>query len=318
MFVNPARGLAMACMAAVMLNPAPASAGCFDWLFGCCGHHHSTYSTYRPLFGGCGHACNHSATTAACNPCATQSCRMVQQTAYRAECVNVPVTTYQPVTTCDPCTGCPVTCMRPVTAMVRQVRYTPYTTCRQVCTPVCPTPCAPAHHVPVASNFHSPVTPAPSCCDATSHANPNGGHSNHSAPSTYTSPPGYSVPPTYSSPGTSGPTLQSSPSDATMPPMLNGSAGASRSVDRNSIPVLDTRPQATPYRRPNGPGYNPRGLFLEQQDRTTRLPQRAATGTSPLETAQVRSSMVPTTVPALYARPANTTIDDSGWRSARP
>src|SRR5262245_35606650 len=52
----------------------------------------------------------------------------VPQTAYRAEVVNMPVTTYRPVCSCDPCTGCPTTVMMPATSIVQTTRMVPYTT----------------------------------------------------------------------------------------------------------------------------------------------------------------------------------------------
>ncbi len=145
-----------------LATPQPSYA-IFDWLFG----HHSnpcdpcaapTTTYYRPLFSrplfprlGLFRRTAFYAPVAAtsCSPCAVQ---YVQQTSYRAEVVQVPVTSYQPVVTTDPCTGCATTVMRPVVTYVQQVRYRPVITYR-----------------PVVANACCPTTTyyAPACCPTT-------------------------------------------------------------------------------------------------------------------------------------------------------
>jgi len=94
-----------------------------------------------------------------CSPCGVQ---YVQQTSYRAEVVQVPVTTYQPVVTSDPCTGCAVTTMRPVVTYVQQVRYRPVITYRPVvsASACCPTT---TYYAPACC----PTTTSADCCTGT-------------------------------------------------------------------------------------------------------------------------------------------------------
>ncbi len=135
-------------------------------------HHHSNpcdpcaatapTTAYRPLFGlfrrplfprlGLFRRTTYyvPVATGGCSPCGVQ---YVQQTSYRAEVVQVPVTTYQPVVTSDPCTGCAVTTMRPVVTYVQQVRYRPVITYRPV---VSASACCPT------TTFY-----APACCGTT-------------------------------------------------------------------------------------------------------------------------------------------------------
>ncbi len=134
-------------LALQLATPQPSYA-ILDWLFGhhanpCdpCAAPATTY--YRPLFSrplfprlGLFRRTAYYApvATTSCSPCAVQ---YVQQTSYRAEVVQVPMTTYQPVVTTDPCTGCATTVMRPVVTYVQQVRYRPVITYRPVLGSLC-------------------------------------------------------------------------------------------------------------------------------------------------------------------------------------
>jgi len=85
----------------------------------------------------CAPACDSCQT--AYRPVVRQSCRLEPQTCYRTVYTQQAVTVSRPVTTVDPCTGCPVTVMRPSTVVQQVAQRVPYTTYRQVCSPVCET-----------------------------------------------------------------------------------------------------------------------------------------------------------------------------------
>ena len=112
MISRMARGLTLCCgmVAALVAAPSESHALCglFDCLFGGCRTNRLLRAGLQPLRD---HACALAA------PCATTVCNYQPQTCFRAECVNVPVTTFRPVTSCDPCTGCPTTAMVPTTTL---------------------------------------------------------------------------------------------------------------------------------------------------------------------------------------------------------
>ena len=157
MISRMARGLTLCCGMVAALVAAPSESHALCGLFDC-------------LFGGCrADACDGSAlrrrpaapaARRLCSPCTTTVCNYQPQTCFRAECVNVPVTTFRPVTSCDPCTGCPTTAMVPTTTFVRQVRYAPFTTFR----PVCNTVAAPVMAAPAVVAPAAVAAPASGCC----------------------------------------------------------------------------------------------------------------------------------------------------------
>lgn len=109
---RPLRVGAVTLAVAGLLVPADAQAffGCFQ----------KRQDAAAALYGG-----------TVCTPAGQQLvCNYVPQTCYRAEAVQVPVTTYRPVASCDPCTGCQTVCMKPQTCYQQQVKYTPFTTYR--------------------------------------------------------------------------------------------------------------------------------------------------------------------------------------------
>ncbi len=278
MISRMARGLTLCCgvVAALLATGSESHALCglFDGLFGCCGR-----TTYRPLFGGspCGTTACSPCATSACSPCTRTVCNYMPQTCYRAECVSVPVTSYRCVQTCDPCTGCPTTAMQPVTSFMRQVRYVPYTSYRQVCQTVAAAPMA--MHAPAIA---APVMAAPAsgCC----------------TPSTYAAPTtSYSIPAT---PGA----MITTPAVPTTPMM-----------PATQQPVISTPapPMAVPDAHLHGsPSSNPSGSWTyDPAARTTRLPSVI----KPRPVDEDNSRLV---VPAVYASPAKS-LDDSGWCAAR-
>jgi hypothetical protein len=264
---------------AIVAAPTESHALCglFDCLFGGC------RTTYRPVT-----ACSPCATPCA-TPCAPATvCNYMPQTCYRTECVNVPVTTYRCESACDPCTGCPTTVMRPVTSFVRQVRYVPYTTYRQVCNTVAapvvaaPAMVAPAAVAPATSLY--PAAPSGSCCTPTSAAM----NSTYGAPAA-----------TYPAPAMpSAPMIQSAPAiPATPAPTLNGAPVIT------PLPRTDLR--AIPDNNFNGSSSG--NWTYDPDSRTTRH-------VAPRPTDEEKSGLV---VPAVYSSPAASRADDSGWRAAR-
>lgn len=293
MISRMARGLTLCCgmAAALVANPSESHALCglFDCLFGGC---RTTY------YGGssCGYspcattACSPCATTAcspcgsSCSPCNTTVCNYMPQTCYRAECVNVPVTTYRCVSSCDPCTGCPTTAMVPTTSFVRQVRYAPYTTYRPVCSTVAaPVLAAPAV-APAASLYPAHAAPAGGCCTPAS--------ATLSAP-TYAAPTT-----TYAVPGTPGTVIQSGPATIPATPMPS----------LNNNPTITPLPRPIPDAQINGSNGQSSGTWTYDPDsRTTRRDV-------PRPRDEEQSGLV---VPAVYSAPAVKSLDDSGWRAAR-
>jgi hypothetical protein len=170
--------------------------------------------------------------------------------------------------------------------MVRQVRYVPYTTYRQVCT---------TNYAPVTSHFPTTIqanaAPAANCCTP---ATPFG------APAT-----------TFSTPTV----IQGAPAVQGMP--------AIPATPTPALPAVPVTPQAyesksttQPYQDlkivPQNNGgtsghHDAHPLLRDPHSRTTSLP-RSTQGSA--------ESLV---VPALYTRPAAEVepIDDGGWRAAR-
>jgi hypothetical protein len=261
---------------ALVASPSESYALCglFDCLFGGC----RTNACYSPCATT---ACSPCATSA-CSPCSTTVCNYQPQTCFRAECVNVPVTTFRCVTSCDPCTGCPTTAMVPTTTFVRQVRYAPFTTFRPVCNTVAAPVVAPA--VVPATSLHpvAPIAPAAGCCTPAS--------ATISAPTT-----------TYAGPATPGPVIQTAPATtipATPMPSLNNGTPVI-----TPLPRTDLRPM--PDAHLNGSGSS--GTWTYDPDsRTTRNAPR------PID--EEKAGLV---VPAVYSTPVAKNLDDSGWRAAR-
>ncbi len=122
MIVQTLRGLAIfSAVGATLFVSPPESKAIFHWFR----NRSRPQAVYQPVVAA-----------PVCDPCAPQAVQYVPQTAYRARCVNVPVTTMQPVVSTDPCTGCPVTTYRPMTVYRRQVQLVPYTTYRIVRSPI--------------------------------------------------------------------------------------------------------------------------------------------------------------------------------------
>lgn len=279
-------------------NPSESHALCglFDCLFGGCRTPTTTY--FAPSCSPCGTtACSPCATTAcspcatgacgtsACSPCSSTVCNYMPQTCFRAQCVNVPVTTFRCVSACDPCTGCPTTVMRPTTTFVRQVRYVPFTTFRPVCnTVMSPVATVPAVVTPTVV-APAPMAPSSSCCSAAS-ATISGPTIATPAPAT-----------TYAVPGPGpAPVIQSTPAIPVTPaPSLN-------STPIQPLPRTDLKP--VPDNSINGSSSGSSWTY-DPDSRTTR--------SLPRPRDEEKSDLV---VPAVYSAPAKS-LDDGGWRAAR-
>lgn len=298
-------------------NPSESHALCglFDCLFGGCRTPTTTF--FAPACSPCATtACSPCATsacspcgagacgasgcgTSACSPCTSTVCNYMPQTCFRAQCVNVPVTTFRCVSACDPCTGCPTTVMRPTTTFVRQVRYVPFTTFRPVCntvmspvatmpTVVAPTAVAPT---PVPAATFSPVAPSSGCCSATS-ATISGPTIATPAPAT-----------TYAVPSQGSATvIQSAPANPSMPAIPHAPAPSLNSTPIQPLPRTDLK--ATPDNSINGSSSGSTWTY-DPDSRTTR--------TFPRPRDEEKFDLV---VPAVYSAPAKS-LDDGGWRAAR-
>ena len=268
-----ARGMVLACgMALVLLGMPSSSEACqaLDWIWPwnwCRGPASTT--TFAPAY-----------TAPVCNPCATQTCSYVPQTAYRSVLRTVPMTTCRPVTCCDPCTGCPVTTYRPITSYVRTTQLIPYTTYRRVwsnpCVPCAPCvscdPCGTACGISCGTSCESVSTVGGGCASC---AAPN------------------------STPSYLSPTAPALPRNGAPPPQQNGAGAPSTFKSEKPVaeppitPIPDAEIQQNSLKRPR---------LIDPENRTTARPIQHAGYFRPV---------------SHEVAPARKPIDYGGWRASR-
>jgi hypothetical protein len=224
-------------------------------------------------------------------PCATQTCQYVPQTAYRVNYVTVPVTTYRPVVGCGAC-GQQVVSMRPLIAYTRQAQVVPYQTYSLACSTCPTTPTVAAYPTQTvgyaATTSYAAPAAVPGCC---------GQGTSTIAPSASYAAPAYSGP-------TMGGTYSADPA-ATVAPSLSGSVAPSGTAVQGSSSYV---PSYSPYTTYPSSTYPPASAYQQP----AVIQQGATPPTSaPLETRRIETNGSQP-APAAPASPTSSGSSSSG------